>query len=196
MFRRNAIWMIATLLMLAMLIPATAQEETAGTDESEPEDFGELGEYFESEGYAGEWTRIPELDFELCLPEGWTALEDAGEGIFAAERAEDGAKLTIGPLGDAVEDLQAWGEANLATYEAENVNFYDVLIEENAGDGTLTVYVNYLEDRLVAFRFEGGDAPIAREFALEVVGTAYPYHEGEDIFADFLGEVDYFNLPE
>lgn len=173
------------LAALLMAVPALSEDGLI-------DGLREYDGFAEVEGYSGEWTAVEALNFEFCLPDGWSVVEPAEDEDFAAERADGAVKLHITAIGAAVEDIVGWGEANLGTYESDTVNFYDVLIEEG---NALTIYVNYLEDNLVAFRFEreGVDC-LGRGHALEIVASAYPLWEGEDFFADYLSGTDYFEI--
>ena len=70
-----------------------------------------------------------------------------------------------------MDDLAAWGAANLTSTQPGTAGFYDVLL--SGGGNGLSVYLIVTEDDVLAFDFTRTDeAALSPDFALQIVGSA------------------------
>ena len=96
-------WMSAMLaLMLLLCASASAEEDW--------EDYA-----FEAfdDGYDGAWVQVSALDIEFCLPEGWQEMAAPDGAAYAAANDRGSATLAIRLAARNVDDLAAWGAANV-----------------------------------------------------------------------------------
>lgn len=170
---------LAALLALMMLCAAVWAAAEEGDSDFET-DFGPdfdvgsdtgFGFDFSDDGYSGEWVEISPLAMEFCLPDDWTEAEPPEGAEFAATRADGAASMAIRLEDVGVEDLEAWGKANLDGYALDTASFYQVLVTRS--DQALTARLTLGEGNLIAFAFtrESADA-LPDETALQIVGTA------------------------
>ena len=183
--KRTLAVILAALLLFG---GAMAEEEGFG----EPEDFGFE---FVDDGYEGEWVEVEALSIEFCLPAGWKQTEAADGVAYAAENTDQTASLGIQLVAEGVEDLTAWGEENLKTYEKDEANFYDVLVVE--GEEALGIGVIISGGRLIVFDFHrtSPDA-ITRSLALKIVGSACDIWTDDDVPLPEDGGDDGFSFGE
>ena len=152
---------LAALLALAMMLLAAALAE----------DEDAFGFEFDDEGYTGEWLTIDALSLELCLPDGWTQVEAGEEAAFAAKKDDGTAALAIRVEAEAVEDMVAWGDENLAGYEIDDTGFFDTLIVQT--QDAVSVYRLEEDGKVLSFLFTRQDeASLQLSFALEIVDSA------------------------
>lgn len=159
---------LAALLLLGVLA-------SAETDWGDDAGFGEF-----SDGYDGSWVQVGALDFEFCLPEGWRETTAADGAAFAATTADGDAALGIRLAAEGVDDLAAWGAANLKSFRSDTANFYPVLL---SGDrDALSVYLIISGSQVVAFDFNRTNADaLSAEFALQIVGSACELWDDDDV---------------
>ncbi len=174
---------LAALLALVLMLTAAAFAEAE-------EDFGFD---FDDEGYTGEWMLIDALGLELCLPDGWSRTDPEAGADFAAAKDDGAARLEIRVADQSVEDMVAWGDAHLESYEIDDSGFFDTLVVEEAqavqiyrldGDGQVLAY---------AFTRDSADA-LSADFALEIVDSVNEawIDEGDSLEdeADLLAELE------
>lgn len=172
---------LAILLMAALMTSfafASENEEEWFFDgeelavEGEWEDLEAFGFEPESEGYSGEWIHLEDLNMEFCLPDGWAIALTEEDVNFYAETSDGKGSIAVYVESDMELDLFAWADNNLEQYETDIASFYDVVLQSD--NTRLYIYLINAEGKLIAFRFIFDAAsPISREFALEVVGSAY-----------------------
>lgn len=167
---------LAALLAAVLLCCAAAFAES----ETSPAEDADFDFNFADDGYDGDWVEVPALAIEFCLPDGWSATEPGEGAVYAAASADNAASLSIRLAAEGVDDIVAWGDANLDGYEMDEANFYDVLVQEDAT--SVTIYADVSESGLVAFDFTRTDAEaLPRAFALQIVGSACAIWDDEDI---------------
>lgn len=172
---------LAALLALTLLLSLAATAE---------EDFSFD---FDDEGYTGEWLDVPDLNIELCLPDGWTQVE-AGEGLaFAAIKDDGAATLAIRVEAEDISDIIAWADEHLPGYQVDVAGFYDTVLTEAAD--AVTVYRLNDDDQLMAFEFRRASLDaITAAFALEIVDSVneswIDEGEGFDDGTDLLAEIE------
>ncbi len=160
---------IAVLIAALMLSSAFALAE----------DIGDYDFEFNDDGYEGEWVTLEGQGMEFCLPEGWKEVESADGAFYAASNGDASASLSIRLEAEGVEDIIAWGETNLDSYEVDEANFYDALVVE--ADTSITVRFILDEGKLLSFDFVRADAgALSREFALQIVGSTCLTWDDED----------------
>ena len=170
--------LLAALLAAMLLCCAAAFAES----EDPFEDDDDFDFEFADDGYDGEWIEVKDLSIEFCLPDGWTPSE-AGEGAAYAAVSGNGASLSIRVAASDVDDVAAWGAANLESFEMDEANFYDVLVVE--GETSVTIFADVSEDGLLAFEFGRTDEEsLSRAFALQIVGSACAIWDDEDMLSD------------
>lgn len=164
-------WICAVLAALLLLGGLAAAETDWGDDAG----FGAF-----SDGYDGSWVQVYALDFEFCLPEGWSETTAPEGAAYAATTAAGDAALSVRLAAEGVDDLAAWGAANLKNYRPDSANFYDVLL---TGDSNaLSVYLIISGSQVVAFDFSRSHADaLSVEFALQIVGSACALWEDDDV---------------
>lgn len=181
---------LAALLAALMLFCTAACAETEDA-------FAEGGDFnydFADDGYDGEWVEVSALSMEFCQPDGWTAVEPGKGASYAAASADGMASLSIRLAAEGVEDVTAWGEANLDGYEMDEANFYDVLVVET--DGAISIYADVSEGGLIAFDFTRADAEaLSRTFALQIVGSACALWDDADVLVGD-GDIEGFDFGE
>lgn len=147
----------ALLAALMLTLPALAEQDS------------DFSFDFDDEGYTGEWVELPVLGIEFCQPDGWAFVEGLeGEGYAAA--TEDGsASLIIRVEANEVDDIVAWGDANLSGYEVDASGFFDTLVVEEKQ--ALDIYRLNNED-VIHFAFtRASEDALSRAFALEIVDS-------------------------
>ena len=147
----------ALLAALMLTLPALAEQDS------------DFSFDFDDEGYTGEWVELPVLGIEFCQPDGWAFVEGLeGEGYAAA--TEDGsASLIIRVEANEVDDIVAWGDANLSGYEVDASGFFDTLVVEDKQ--ALDIYRLNNED-VIHFAFtRASEDALSRAFALEIVDS-------------------------
>jgi hypothetical protein len=172
------IWLSAMLaLMLLLCASASAEEDW--------EDYA-----FEAfdDGYDGSWVQVDALGIEFCLPDGWHETASPEGAAYAAASDRGDATLAIRLIAESVDDLAAWGAANLKNSQPGTAGFYDVLLN---GDGNaMSAYLIITEDNVLAFDFtRTSEDAFSAEFALQIVGSAcalwddnVPLMEGDEGF--------------
>jgi len=182
--------LIATML-LCCSATCTMAEDTE--DDGFFSDYGDFGFGFDDDAYEGEWVEVQALMIEFCLPDGWTPGQAAQGAVYSAEKDDGSASLSIRLAAQDVDDLSAWGKANLKGYQMDEANFYDVLVVE--GENALSIYADVSEEGLLAFDFTrtGADA-LTREFALQIVGSVCAIWGDGDILVD--GDFEDFDFGE
>ena len=179
--------LLAALLAAMLLCCAAAFAES----EDPFEDDDDFDFEFADDGYDGEWIEVKDLSIEFCLPDGWTPSE-AGEGAAYAAVSGNGASLSIRVAARDVDDVAAWGAANLESFEMDEANFYDVLVVE--GETSVTIFADVSEDGLLAFEFGRTDEEsLSRAFALQIVGSACAIWDDEDMLS---GDDEGFDFGE
>jgi len=174
-------WLCAMMAVM-LLLCACASAENEWNDK----DVG-FGEF--DDGYDGTWVEVTALGFEFCLPDGWHETA-APEGVTYAAATESGdATLAIRLVAEDVNDLSAWGSANLKNARPDTANFFNVLM---TGDkSTLNVYVIISDNRVLAFDFTRADEDaLSQAFALQIVGSACELWDDEDVPLE-EGEADF-----
>ena len=163
----------ALLAALLMMIPALAEEES------------DFSFDFDDGGYTGEWVDLPVLGIEFCQPDGWAHVEGLdGEG-YAAATQDGSASLVIRVEANEVEDIVAWGDANLSGYDVDATGFFDTLVVED--QLALDIY-RLINGDVIHFAFtRASDEALTRAFALEIVDSVNEawmdegtFDEGED----------------
>jgi hypothetical protein len=172
------IWLSAMLaLMLLLCASASAEEDW--------EDYA-----FEAfdDGYDGSWVQVDALGIEFCLPDGWHETASPEGAAYAAASDQGNATLAIRLAAESVDDLAAWGAANLRNSQPGTAGFYDLLL---SGDGNaMSAYLIITEDNVLAFDFtRTSEDAFSAEFALQIVGSAcalwdddVPLMEGDEGF--------------
>ena len=147
----------ALLAALMLMLPALAEQDD------------EFAFEFDDEGYTGEWVELPVLGIEFCQPDGW-AFVDGLEGEGYAAATEDGsAALIIRVEANEVDDIVAWGDANLSGYEVDASGFFDTLVVENGQ--ALDIY-RLNDGDVIHFAFtRASEDVLSRAFALEIVDS-------------------------
>jgi len=169
---------LAIILLAAMVLCPMAWAEEEGLD-------GEFDFGFTDDGYEGDWVEIEDLDIEFCMPMGWSQAE-ALDGISFAAAAEDGSvRLSVSKAAEDVEDIVAWGEANLDSYELDEANFYDALVTEE--ENSIVVHFVVSDGMMVSFAFDrAGREALTREFALNIVGSVCVIWDDDEAFPDVV----------
>ncbi len=170
---------LSAILALMLLLSASAFTEEGWEDYAfEPFD----------DGYEGSWVQVDALDIEFCLPEGWHETGSPESAAYAAASEQGDATLAIRPAAQGVDDLAAWGAANLKNSRPGTAGFYDVLL---CGNGNaVSAYLIVTEDRVLAFDFtRTSEDALSAEFALQIVGSAcalwdddFPMMDGDEGF--------------
>lgn len=163
----------ALLAALMLTLPALAEQDD------------EFAFDFDDEGYTGEWVELPVLGIEFCQPEGWAFVDGLeGEG-YAAAKQDGGASLVIRVVANGVDDIVAWGDANLSGYEVDASGFFDTLVVE--GKEALDIYRLNNGD-VIHFAFtRASEGELSRAFALEI---AYSVNEAWTEDGDFYEPED------
>jgi hypothetical protein len=154
---------LSAMLALMLLLCASASAEEDWEDYAAFEAF--------DDGYDGNWVQVNALDIEFCLPEGWHETTSPEGAAYAAASDPGDATLAIRLSAENVDDLAAWGAANLKNSQPGNAGFYDVLL---CGDGNaMSAYLIITQSNVLAFDFtRTSEAALSPEFALQIVGSA------------------------
>lgn len=157
-------WLSAiVVLMLLLCASSSALAEEGWAEDGAFEAF--------DDGYDGNWVQVSALDIEFCLPMSWheTAAQD---GVAYAAASEQGdATLAIRLAAENVDDLTAWGAANLKNIQSGTAGFYDVLL--SGSENAMSAWLIVTGDSVIAFDFtRTGEAALSPEFALQIVGSA------------------------
>lgn len=127
---------------------------------------------FDDEGYTGTWTTVEELGIEFCLPDGWLEIEAGEEGVYAAEREDGSASVTIRLEATKVDDLEAWAESNLEAWELDEADFNKAVVTEQ--NVILTARMLLSGGRVLCFVFERTSREaMPRQHAMQIVGSVY-----------------------
>ena len=172
------IWLSAMLALMLLLCASASSEENW-------EDYA-----FEAfdDGYDGSWVQVDALGIEFCLPDGRHETASPKGAVYAAASDRGDATLAIRLVAESVDDLAAWGAANLQNSQPGTAGFYDVLLN---GDGNaMSAYLIITEDNVLAFDFtRTSEDAFSAEFALQIVGSAcalwddnVPLMEGDEGF--------------
>ncbi|MBQ6347185.1 MAG: hypothetical protein IJI71_06445 [Clostridia bacterium] len=152
---------LALVLLLCALASAFAEEDW--TDDYAFEAF--------DDGYDGTWVQVSALDIEFCLPEGWQETAAPEGAAYAAANAQGSATLAIRLAAQSVDDLAAWGAANLKNSQPTTAGFYDVLL--SGGGNAMSAYLIVTVDDVLAFDFTRSiEEALSPDFALQIVGSA------------------------
>ena len=156
-------WLSAILVLMLLFASAFVSAEEDWADDYAFEAF--------DDGYDGAWVQVSALDIEFCLPEGWQEMAAPDGAAYAAANDRSSATLAIRLAARNVDDLAAWGAANLTSTQPGTAGFYDVLL--SGGGNGLSVYLIVTEDDVLAFDFTRTDeAALSPDFALQIVGSA------------------------
>jgi len=156
-------WLSAILVLMLLCASASVSAEEDWADDYAFEAF--------DDGYDGAWVQVSALDIEFCLPEGWQETAATDGVAYAAANGQGSATLAIRLAAQNVDDLAAWGAANLKDFQLGNAGFYDVLL--CGGGNEMSAYLIVAEDDVLAFDFtRTGEAALSPDFALQIVGSA------------------------
>ena len=132
------------------------------------------------DGYEGTWIQVKEPGFEFCLPAGWNKTTAPSDAVFAATKDTGDASLCIRLSAQGVNDLNAWGKANLKEIQTDEANFYNVLVAER--DNDVTVYLVLSDGNVLSFDFtRDNQSVLPRSFALQIVGSVCELWNDEDM---------------
>lgn len=172
------IWLSATLaIMLLFCASASAEKDW--------EDY--TFEAFD-DGYDGSWVQVDALGIEFCLPDSWHETASPEGAAYAAASEQGDATLAIRLAAGSVDDLAAWGAANVKNSQPGTAGFYDVLL---SGDGdAMSAFLIITADNVLDFDFtRTSEDALSPEFALQIVGSAcalwdddVPLMEGDEGF--------------
>ena len=169
--------MIKRLLAILAVLALLSSCACASAEMNWEDAFG-LNEF--DDGYEGTWIQVQEPGFEFCLPAGWKKTTAPSDAVFAATNDTGGASLCIRLAAQGVEDLNAWGKANLKDFQTDEANYYDVLIAER--DSDVTVYFVLSDGSVLSFDFtRTNQSALPRSFALQIVGSVCELWDDEDI---------------
>ena len=176
-------WLSALLALLVLLCACGFAEDVWNENDV---GFGEF-----DDGYDGNWVQVSALGFEFCLPEGWSETAAPEGAVYAAAKSTGDATLAIRLAAENVDDLPAWGSANLKDSQPGTANFYDVLL--TGGKDALSVYLIISDNRVLAFDFtRAGEEALSLPFALQIVGSACELWDDDDVpLTEGDGESDF-----